>query len=205
MKGLEKKSYKHKFLALLLSVVMSVSLISPGLTFASEPGTEMKELEASMPVDEEQTDTPSIDEGVTDGSDEADPENVGDSQKEDPETADDGQQADPGTADDSQQEDPENADDSQQEDPENADDSQQEDPEITDDGQQEDPENIGDEQQEDSESAENGQLEVTGSLDAVYQPLGRGTMVVVNDGNAQILDFQCGSPRHHQHHHAGKQ
>lgn len=30
-------------------------------------------------------------------------------------------------------------------------------------------------------------------------------MVVVNDGNAQVLDFQCGSPRHHQHHHARKQ
>jgi hypothetical protein len=48
------------------------------------------------------------------------------------------------------------------------------------------------------------QLKITGSFDAVHQPFGRRTAVVINDGNAQVLYFQCGGPGHDQHHHAGE-
>ena len=48
------------------------------------------------------------------------------------------------------------------------------------------------------------QLKITGSFDAVHQSFGRRSAVVIDDGNAQVLYFQCGSPGHNQHHHAGK-
>ena len=48
------------------------------------------------------------------------------------------------------------------------------------------------------------QLKITRSFDAVHQSFGRRTAVVIDDGNAQVLYFQCGSPGHDQHHHAGK-
>ena len=48
------------------------------------------------------------------------------------------------------------------------------------------------------------QLKITRSFDAVHQSFGRRAAVVVDDGNAQVLYFQCGSPGHDQHHHAGK-
>ena len=50
-----------------------------------------------------------------------------------------------------------------------------------------------------------GQLKVGRGLNAVYQPLGRRAVIVVDDSDTEVFDFECSCPRHDEHHHAGEE
>ena len=49
-----------------------------------------------------------------------------------------------------------------------------------------------------------GEFEVRRCFDTVYQPFGRRTPVVVDDGNAKIFYLQCSRPGKYQHNHTRK-
>ena len=48
-------------------------------------------------------------------------------------------------------------------------------------------------------------LKVGRGLNAVYQPLGRRAVIVVDDSDTEVFDFECSCPRHDEHHHAGEE